>query len=206
MAAFYLASSSPRRRELLQQIGVRFETLVLRGGQGRAADVDERLTPGERAEDYSLRIALEKAQAGMRAVQTRVLVVKPVLAADTIVVLDGEILGKPESIAQAAEFLHRLSGRTHEVHSVVALAAPAGRATQVWTAGSVSKVSFKPLSDAEIEHYCATGEPSDKAGGYAIQGRAALFVERLEGSYSGVVGLPLYETAQLLNKAGIRVL
>jgi septum formation protein len=206
MADFYLASRSPRRRELLQQIGARFETLLLRISKGRGADVDELQHSGEDPQTYNLRIAREKAEVGLRALAGRSMMVKPVLAADTVVVVDGEILGKPVDPAQAAAFLRRIAGRTHEVRTAVALATASGRLDQVWTAESVSQVTLREVSDAEIERYCATAEPYDKAGGYAIQGRAAVFIEWLQGSYSGVVGLPLMETAALLTRAGIRIL
>jgi septum formation protein len=129
-----------------------------------------------------------------------------VLAADTVVVVDGQILGKPENGAQAAQFLHQLSGRTHEVRTSVALAAAPGPNVTPMLATSVSRVTLRTISDEEIQRYCDSNEPLDKAGGYAIQGRAAIFVAKLEGSYSGVVGLPLAETALLLMRAGIRIL
>jgi len=206
MADIYLASRSPRRRELLHQIGVRFETLLLRIQPRRPIDVDETQHPSESAQDYVERIAREKALCGRQVLQARSQVLRPVLAADTVVVLDGEVLGKPESRAQAVRFLQRLSGRAHEVRTSVALAiGPAPNAAPL-TATSVSLVTMRQISDEEIERYCASNEPYDKAGGYAIQGRAAIFVEKLEGSYSGVVGLPLAETASLLLQAGVRIL
>lgn len=200
--SIYLASRSPRRRELLRQIGVKHEVLVLRLGTHRDADVDETVRPGEPAENYVLRIVRDKAEAGQKALTLRALLARPVLAADTTVVIDGEVLGKPSSPVQAAEFLRRLSGRTHEVRTAIGVAYHG----LVHTATSVSLVTFRPLSERDIERYCATGEPHDKAGGYAIQGLAAVFIERIEGSYSGVMGLPLFETAQLLGKAGIQIL
>jgi septum formation protein len=126
---------------------------------------------------------------------------RPVLAADTIVVVDGEVLGKPANPEEAAAFMRRLSGRTHEVRTAIALAIQG----PLLTAASSSTVRFRPLDDAEIKRYCATPEPYDKAGGYGIQGMAAIFIERIEGSYTGVMGLPLFETAQVLSKAGIRL-
>lgn len=198
----YLASRSPRRRELLRQIGVKHEVLVLRLSGQRGADVDETVRSGEKAEDYVLRIAEEKADAGQRALSMRNLVPRPVLAADTAVILEGEVLGKPASTAHAGELLRRLSGKTHEVRTAVGVAVHG----HVHTAVSVSRVTFRELTAREIERYCATGEPHDKAGGYAIQGMAAIFIERIEGSYSGVMGLPLFETAQLLTRAGLAVL
>lgn len=206
MADIYLASRSPRRRELLNQIGVRFETLLLRSEPRRPADVDEALRLSESAEVYVERIAREKAIWGPRVLLARTQVFRPVLAADTVVVVDGEVLGKPENRVQAAQFLRRLAGRTHEVRTAVALAIGTGPTTEPLTATSVSRVTMRAISDEEIERYCDSNEPMDKAGAYAIQGRAAIFVERLEGSYSGVVGLPLAETASLLVRAGLRVL
>ncbi|HEV3018519.1 MAG TPA: Maf family protein [Burkholderiaceae bacterium] len=206
MADIYLASRSPRRRELLHQIGVRFETLLLRAEPRRPADVDESQHPSESAEAYVERVALEKAVCGQRVLIARSQVFHPVLAADTVVVVDGQILGKPENGAQAAQFLHQLSGRTHEVRTSVALAAAPGPNVTPMLATSVSRVTLRTISDEEIQRYCDSNEPLDKAGGYAIQGRAAIFVAKLEGSYSGVVGLPLAETALLLMRAGIRIL
>jgi septum formation protein len=206
MADIYLASRSPRRRDLLHQIGVRFETLLLRVEARRPADVDETQRPSESADSYVERIAREKALCGARVLQSRSQIFRPVLAADTVVVVDGEVLGKPANREQAAQFLQRLSGRTHEVRTLVALAVAADPKIEPLMAASVSQVTMRPISAEEIERYCASNEPMDKAGGYAIQGRAAIFVERLEGSYSGVVGLPLAETALLLMRAGVRVL
>jgi septum formation protein len=206
MADIYLASRSPRRRELLHQIGVRFETLLLRVEPRRPIDVDEAQHASESPQVYVERIAREKAVCGRRVLQARSQVVRPVLAADTVVVLDDEVLGKPDTRARATRFLQRLSGRPHEVRTAVALAVGPGPDAPPLMATSVSRVTMRQISDEEIERYCASNEPYDKAGGYAIQGRAAIFVERLEGSYSGVVGLPLAETALLLMRAGVRVL
>jgi septum formation protein len=206
MAEIYLASRSSRRRELLHQIGVRFETLLLRAEPRRPADVDETQRESESAYEYVERIAREKATGGRRVLQARTQLFRPVLAADTIVLLDGEVLGKPATREQAAEYLQRLSGRTHEVRTVVALAASTAPNSDLLMATSVSRVTMRLIEGDEIEAYCASNEPMDKAGAYAIQGKAAVFVERLEGSYSGVVGLPLAETASLLIRAGIRVL
>jgi septum formation protein len=205
MADIYLASRSARRRELLNQIGVRFETLLLRSEPRRPPDVDEVQHPGEGPEAYVERVAREKALCGCRVLKARTQVFRPVLAADTVVVVDGEVLGKPENRAQAAQFLERLAGRTHEVRTAVALATSTAQGAEPLLATSVSEVTMRPISPEEIERYCASNEPMDKAGGYAIQGRAAIFVQRLEGSYSGVVGLPLAETALLLVRAGVRL-
>ncbi len=206
MADIYLASRSSRRRELLHQIGVRFETLLLRTEPRRPPDVDETQRESESAHEYVERIAREKAIGGRRVLQARTQLFRPVLAADTAVVLDGEVLAKPSSREQAAHFLRRLSGRTHDVRTVVALAVTTAPNADLLVATSVSRVTMRPISDEEVVRYCDTNEPMDKAGAYAIQGKAAVFIERLEGSYSGVVGLPLAETASLLMRAGIRVL
>lgn len=188
----FLATASPRRRELLTQAGVAFEVI---GG----VTVDESPQPGESAAALVQRLALAKARAGMAVLATRRSgpVAARVLGADTEVVLDGRIFGKPLSEADCIAMLGALSGRVHEVLSGVALV-EAGRERVVV---STSRVSFRRLTPAEAGAYWATGEPGDKAGGYAIQGRAAAFVERIEGSYSGVVGLPLFETLELLHGA-----
>ena len=181
-----LASRSPRRRQLLLQLGVRFQCLDL--------EVDERPHPGESVAELVPRLALAKAHAGVAQASFA----RPVLGADTEVVLDGEVLGKPADFSTAVTMLRRLSGRDHLVYSAVALA---HRAHAVLT--SVTRVSFRALTPEEIETYCRRGESLDKAGGYGIQGSAAAFIERIEGSYSGVVGLPLFETATLLSRFDI---
>jgi septum formation protein len=183
-----LASASPRRRELLLQIGVPFTVLV--------ADVDERVLAGEPADAYVLRLAVAKANAVVARADAA-----PVLGADTTVVVDGRILGKPVSADDAFAMLCALSGREHEVLTAVALCA-GGR---VATALSRTRVRFRARDDALIARYVASGEPMDKAGAYGIQGFGAVLVERIEGSYSGVVGLPLAETAGLLLAAGIGI-
>lgn len=192
----YLASRSPRRRELLAQIGVRFHLLLFRERPGEQADVDEKSRPDEAADAYVMRIAREKAQAGWNRMLQRNLPHAPVLAADTTVALDGLIYEKPLDRADAARMLAALAGRTHEVLTAVALK------YDDWMecALSRSEVRFKPLAPREIEQYVASGEGDDKAGAYGIQGRAARFVVELRGSYSGVMGLPLYETGDLLDK------
>lgn len=197
----YLASQSPRRLELLRQIGISAMVLPLRQ-QGNRADVDETPNPGERVADYVVRVARMKAEAGVQAVAGRRLPQMPILAADTAVAVDGMILGKPNTAEQAAQWLREYSGRTHQVHSGVALAWDG----QIEVALSSSTVTFRELSDDEIAVYVASREPMDKAGGYGIQGRAALFIERIDGSYSGIMGLPLFETANLLRQVGIGVL
>ena len=187
----YLASLSPRRHELLLQIGVDHEVV--------GVDVDERRLPGEPPADYVVRLASAKAEAAARS--GAVAHTLPVLGADTAVVVDGEVLGKPRDRAEALAMLARLSGRTHEVVTGVALATAAGLFTRV----SLSRVGFRKLNDGEMARYWASGEPADKAGAYGIQGLGAVFVSRIEGSYSGVVGLPLFETAEMLRGAGIRL-
>ncbi|MGH8076387.1 MAG: Maf family protein [Lysobacter sp.] len=186
----YLASKSPRRRELLGRLGLPFGVLDL--------DIPEHRQPGEPAEDYVRRVAREKAGAGFLTVVGNPSAV--VLGSDTEVVLDDEVFGKPRNDADAAAMLRKLSGRTHRVISAVSLVSPAREVQGV----SVSEVTFANLSDAEITAYVASGEPAGKAGAYAIQGGAEVFVTRLSGSYSGVMGLPLYETACLLRQMDMR--
>lgn len=190
----YLASQSPRRRELLQQIGVRFRVL--------AADVNEAPLPRETPEDYVLRIARIKAEVAWMRVAERRLQPHPVLAADTAVILGRHILGKPATDAAARAMLQALSGRSHRVLTSVAVAYE----NRLKLATSETRVKFRRLAADEIAHYVASGEPHDKAGGYGIQGLAASFIARIEGSYSGVMGLPLFETARLLKNFGIPVL
>lgn len=192
----YLASRSPRRRELLAQIGVRFHLLLFRARPGEDPDVDEKVLPNEAPDVYVLRLARSKAEAGWRRMLQRNLPHAPVLAADTTVTIDGAILGKPVDRTEAATMLEKLSGRTHEVLTAVALK----HDEWIETALSRSEVRFKALTPQEIAQYTATGESDDKAGAYAIQGRAARFVAELRGSYSGVMGLPLFETGELLDK------
>jgi septum formation protein len=181
-----LASVSARRRELLAQIGVPHVV--------SAADIDEALLPGESAADYVVRMARAKALA----VRERGMAL-PVLAADTTVVVDDIVCGKPADEGESLAMLERLSGRTHQVLTAVALAAHGAVSFRL----SASEVRLRRLSRAECAAYWRTGEPHDKAGGYAIQGRAAVFIEHLRGSYSGVMGLPLFETAELLRAAGV---
>ncbi|HEV7820753.1 MAG TPA: Maf family protein [Burkholderiales bacterium] len=196
-ASIYLASRSPRRHELLNQLGIAFVELLSQELHG--ADVDETPQAGESPRDYVQRVARAKAQLGWRQVAVRSLPARPVLAADTTVVLDGEILGKPDNAEHAHNMLYRLRGRTHCVLTAVA----AARDVRLETAVSVSTVEFRHLDDAEIRAYVASGEPLDKAGAYAIQGRAAAFVRTLRGSYSSIMGLPLGDTAHLLGRFGI---
>ena len=185
----YLASGSPRRRELLRQIGVSFRVI--------GAELDETTRAGESAAAYVSRLAEAKAAVGWEG--CRDLGAAPVLAADTAVVLDGEILGKPADMKAAMAMLLRLSGRAHEVLTGVALRTAAGLELKV----SRSLVSFRTVDPGEARAYWDTGEPRDKAGAYAIQGYAAVFIADLKGSYSGVMGLPLFETAELLRAAGV---
>jgi len=185
----YLASGSPRRRELLAQIGVPFRLLT--------APVDETPRRNETPVDYVSRLAAAKAEAGWAS--SRDDMRAPVLAADTAVVLDGEILGKPKDKADALHMLRKLSGRAHQVLTAVALRSP----EKLWVSVSDSLVTFRQLEPAEAHAYWDTGEACDKAGAYAIQGSAAIFIADLRGSYSGVMGLPLFETAGLLQTAGV---
>lgn len=187
MNLIILASASPRRRELLAQIGVAHVV--------QPADIPEVPAPGEAPEDYVRRLALEKARTGFDRSDGR----SPVLSADTEVILDGEPLGKPRDRVHALDMLGRLSGREHCVLSAVALVDGTREAVRL----SVSIVRFRPIGGLEALAYWETGEPCDKAGAYAIQGRGALLVEHLSGSYSGVMGLPLFETGELLREFGI---
>jgi len=198
--SIYLASRSPRRRELLGHIGVKFHLLLFRNRPGAAPDIDESPQPGEDPRDYVMRLARAKAAVGWKRMLERNLPRAPVLAADTTVALEGRIFGKPQDRADAEQMLAALSGKRHEVLTAVALQFD----EEVETALSVSDVQFRELAQDEIRAYVATGESDDKAGAYAIQGRAALFVAEIRGSQSGIVGLPLYETAQLLQKMGGR--
>ena len=187
----YLASRSPRRLELLRQIGIEPEIMV--------ADLDERLLPDESPEAYVCRLAVGKAQCAYNALPAERR--GPVLGADTAVVVSDRVLGKPRDAEHGMEMLLSLSGRTHRVLTGVALVNDG-----VHYRLSDSRVSFRPIDEAEALAYWHSGEPADKAGGYGIQGLGALFVERLEGSYSGVMGLPLFETAELLQESGIKIL
>ena len=196
----YLASRSPRRRELLMQVGVRFEPLLFREGTRRDADTDESAEPGEQPDEYVRRVTIRKAEAAwQRVTLRRGLQRKPVLAADTTVALGSQILGKPADRDEAERMLTLLSGTRHRVLTAVAIQMESRLELVV----SESLVTFAALSPERIAAYVQSGEPFDKAGAYGIQGRAGAFVERLEGSYSGVMGLPLYETANLLRLFGV---
>jgi len=186
----YLASKSPRRAELLEQIGIGFELLDV--------DVPEVREPNELAENFVQRLALDKARAGWQASDKQY----PVLGADTIVVLNGEILGKPTSAADAEAMLARLSGQKNTVITAIAMVNAGNEAIRL----SSSQVFFRKITEIERKNYVASGEPLDKAGAYAVQGQAAVFIERLEGSYSGVMGLPLFETADLLREFTIQTI
>ena len=196
----YLASRSPRRRELLSQIGVRYHLLLFRERVGEKPDVDESVLPGEAPAAYVERMARAKADTGWRRMLQRNLPPAPVLAADTTVALDGRIYGKPENRAEAEQILAALAGKRHEVLTAVALK------NQDWieVALSTSEVQLKALSKDDIAQYVASGEGDDKAGAYGIQGRAARFVVEIRGSYSGIMGLPLYETGQLIDRLPYR--
>jgi len=188
-AQIILASASPRRRELLEQIGIR--ALV------QAVDIDESRQPDEPVMDYVCRLALEKASCGFDTIENPQKL--PVLGSDTIVVQDENVLGKPENRQQAKEMLLLLSGKKHTVHTSVAIVTDDTRLIET----SSSQVHFKTLQEWEIDSYLATGEADDKAGSYAIQGIAAQFIKNINGSFSGVMGLPLFETVQLLKKCGV---
>ncbi len=187
-----LASASPRRCELLDQIQVSYKA--------HAAQIDESPFPNESPESHVGRLARAKVQAVRNQIGGHV----PILGADTVVVQDNKILGKPRDMAHAVSILKGLSGRCHQVITGVCL--DIGPSGEILEATSISRVCFRPLQEWEIHAYWHTGEPRDKAGAYAIQGRGAVFVRHLEGSFSGVMGLPLYETAQLLKEAGIEIL
>ena len=190
----YLASRSPRRRELLTQIGVRFDLLLFRMPPREDDDVSEAWLPGEQPDAYVQRVARAKAMFAQGLIASRAILPRPVLAADTTLDLDGEIIGKPRDEADAAAILARLSGRSHRVLTAIAVA----RGERVEHRLSISEVRFRELSPEEIRRYIQSGEPMDKAGAYGIQGRAATFIEDIKGSHSGIVGLPLCETAMLL--------
>ena len=188
MPSLILASASPRRSDLLQQIGIAHSIQV--------ADVDETVFCNESAADYVLRVAHKKSSAIQQSCPED----SVILAADTAVVLDGKIMGKPENMQHAIAMLSHLSASTHQVYSAVSL-----RGHQTQHVLSVSNVTFRAISEQEIIQYWHTGEPADKAGAYAIQGLASIFIETINGSFSGIMGLPLFETAQLLSNEGIKI-
>lgn len=190
----YLASKSPRRRELLRQVGIDFEVLLLRDAAPRGPDVTEIVLPGELPDVYVARVTQEKAVAAWDAMLARHLPARPVLAADTTVVIDQQILGKPADRDAAIAMLTQLAGNTHQVLTSIAVKYQ----HQLLQCTQRSEVKFAALSEAQIAAYCDTAEPYDKAGGYGIQGMAARFIEHISGSYSGIMGLPLFETCELL--------
>lgn len=187
----YLASSSPRRQEILQQMGITFSVVP--------QNIEEQYLPDESPQNYVLRLAVEKSKDGLKGQIKQNI---PVLGADTIVVLDGKVLEKPDNREHGIEMLLSLSGHTHQVMTAVAL----GNDNKIESAISVSEVLFSSLSRKICENYWQTGEPADKAGSYAVQGQGALFIKNINGSYTGVMGLPIYETGLLLNQFGINLL
>lgn len=194
----YLASQSPRRRQLLDQLGVRHELLL--PGPEEDAEALEVEIKGELPEAYVQRVTLAKLAAARRRLRSRGLPTAPILCSDTTVALGRKILGKPLDAADALATLTQLAGRTHRVITAVALSS--GRTERL--AVSISKVQFAPVSQAQLQHYVAGGEPFGKAGSYAIQSQAAAWISHIEGSYSGIMGLPLFETAQLLTEGGVK--
>ena len=201
MTSLYLASKSPRRKQILEQMGITDIRLLAAGrAQLTAYEGDETQGDGERAEDYVIRTSRIKAMQAFARIRSEALPGAPVLAADTIVVLDGLVLGKPRNVAEARDFMQRLSGRTHEVRTAVS----AGTDEEnLKTLVSVSRVTFCTMTEGQIEGYIASPEPYDKAGGYGIQGLAGLFISSISGSYSGIMGLPVFETAELLRPFGL---
>jgi septum formation protein len=194
----YLASQSPRRRELLKQIGIRYEILLLRSDPRRKVCVDETPHDGELPVDYVQRVCRDKARTGWETLSLRNLPLLPVLAADTTVTLDGIIIGKPDGNEHAAGILRMLSGRQHQVLTAVAMVF--GERLEMRL--STTTITFDTLSEERISRYLLTNEAHDKAGAYGIQGHAGAFVKHIDGSYTGVMGLPLYETVELLKLFG----
>ncbi|MBU1213789.1 MAG: septum formation inhibitor Maf [Gammaproteobacteria bacterium] len=195
----YLASQSPRRRELLKQIGVRFDPLLLRNDPRRGIQVDETPLEGELPADYVQRICREKAEAGWEALMLRKLRIHPVLAADTTVTVNGKIIGKPVNNEHALQILSELSGTSHQVLTAVAVVLENRLEMRL----STTTITFAELSEARIRRYLLTGEAHDKAGAYGIQGAAGAFIKHIDGSYTGVMGLPLCETVELLQSFGV---
>ena len=198
----YLASRSARRRDLLKQMGVNFEMLLLREGTGRDADFNESQIGNELPRDYVVRVARLKAEAGWLRLEQWRLVRHPVLAGDTTVAFNDAILGKPRDRDDAMAMLRQLSGTIHQVYTAVAVKLH----ESLHEALSVTHVRLCELSDDEIRRYVASGDPMDKAGAYGIQGKASMFIESINGSYSGVVGLPVFETSRLLRHFGFQLL
>ncbi len=201
----YLASQSPRRRQLLEQLGIRYELLL--ADDSEDAEALEVVLPGEAPRAYVQRVTLLKLQAALARMQRRGLPLAPVLCSDTTVALGKTILGKPDDAKHAAHILGALSGQTHRVLTSVAMGtmSKAGKPLKTEQALSVSNVRFAPLTRTQIQSYVASGEPMGKAGAYAVQGRAAAYIEHISGSYSGIMGLPMFETAQLLRAFGFKV-
>jgi len=201
----YLASQSPRRRQLLEQLGVRYELLL--ADDSEDAEALEVVLPSEAPRAYVQRVTLLKLEAALARMQRRGLPLAPVLCSDTTVALGKTILGKPDDAKHAAHILGTLSGQTHRVLTSVAMAtlSKAGKPLKTEQALSVSNVRFAPLTRTQIQSYVASGEPMGKAGAYAVQGRAAAYIEHISGSYSGIMGLPMFETAQLLRAFGFKV-
>lgn len=205
MPVLYLASKSPRRKEILAGIGIDDIEIVHAGPAVLTAfEGDEVQHADEPPEEYVVRTASEKARQAMQRIAAEGKPALPVLAADTVVICEGKILGKPADQEEAAQFMQRLSGRTHEVRTAVVV--NDGKSDELHVAVSVSQVTFAKLTEAQIKAYVQTDEPYDKAGGYAVQGLAGLFIEHIAGSYSGIMGLPVYETAQLLAKIAPQLL
>jgi septum formation protein len=201
----YLASQSPRRRQLLEQLGVRYELLL--ADDSEDAEALEVVLPNEAPRAYVQRVTLLKLDAALARLQRRGLPTAPVLCSDTTVALGQTILGKPEDTQHAARILGALSGQTHRVLTSVAMGtlSAKGKPLKTEQALSISNVRFAPLTRSQIQAYVASGEPMGKAGAYAVQGRAAAYIERISGSYSGIMGLPMFETAQLLRAFGFKV-
>lgn len=205
MPVLYLASKSPRRKEILAGMGIDDIEIVHAGPAVLTAfEGDEVQHADEPPEEYVVRTASEKARQAMQRIAAEGKPTLPVLAADTVVICEGKILGKPADPEEAAQFMQRLSGRSHEVRTAVVV--NDGKSHELHVAVSVSQVTFAKLTEAQIKAYVQTDEPYDKAGGYAVQGLAGLFIEHIAGSYSGIMGLPVYETAQLLAKIAPQLL
>jgi len=201
----YLASQSPRRRQLLEQLGIRYELLL--ADDTEDAEALEVVLPNEAPRAYVQRVTLLKLEAALNRMKRRGLPFAPVLCSDTTVALGKTILGKPDNAKHAAQILGALSGQTHRVLTSVAMGtlSKAGKPLKTEQALSVSNVRFAPVTRTQIQTYVASGEPMGKAGAYAVQGRAAAYIEHISGSYSGIMGLPMFETAQLLRVFGFKV-
>jgi septum formation protein len=201
----YLASQSPRRRQLLEQLGIRYELLL--ADEHEDAEALEVVLPNEAPRAYVQRVTLLKLEAALNRMKRRGLPFAPVLCSDTTVALGKTILGKPDDAKHATQILGALSGQTHRVLTSVAMGtlSKAGKPLKTEQGLSVSNVRFAPLTRTQIQNYVASGEPMGKAGAYAVQGRAAAYIEHISGSYSGIMGLPMFETAQLLRAFGFKV-